>query len=342
MVTESRSDPCARSDSEMSIPFVPRIDDAPYGTVEQVAPLIQRVIARNPSKFTYHGTGTYILGTDRVVVIDPGPLLDSHRDALTGALRGRTVVGIVVTHCHSDHSPLAGWLRDHTGAPTIAIGPHGEYPGWVEEDDHDPSEDEPEEADEKADTEEEERESHDSAFLPDVTVRDGEEFLVTDEFRLVAVHTPGHTSNHLCVAMQPGDVLFTGDHVMGWSTSVVGPPDGDMRAYMESLRKVMDRNAAVLWPTHGGAVTDPRPYLRALLAHRLERERQIVEQVAAGNGTIPGIVKVLYANVHKRLHRPARRSVWSHVRKLVDDGVLVTVDGGEPRLLGEYAPAPRD
>lgn len=322
----------------MSIPFVPRIDDAPYATVEQVAPLIQRVIARNPSKFTYHGTGTYIVGTDRVVVIDPGPILDSHRDALIEALRGRTVVGIVVTHCHSDHSPLAGWLRDHSGAPTIAIGPHGEYPGWVDEDDHDPSEDEPVDPDK----EEEERESHDSAFLPDVTVVDGETFLVTDEFRLTAVHTPGHTSNHLCVAMNPGGVLFSGDHVMGWSTSVVSPPDGDMRAYVDSLQKVIDRNDTVLWPTHGGAITDPQPYLRALLAHRLGRERQIVEQIAAGNSTIPGIVKVLYADVHRRLHRPARRSVWSHIRKLVDDGTVVVCDGGAPRLLAEYAPAARD
>ena len=319
---------------------MPRIDDAPYATVEQVAPLIQRVIAKNPSKFTYHGTGTYIVGTERVVVIDPGPILESHREALVEALRGRTVVGIVVTHCHSDHSPLSGWLRDHTSAPTFAIGPHGEYPGWIEEDDHDPSEDEP--VDPAADVDEEERESHDTGFLPDVTVVDGETFFVTGEFGLTAVHTPGHTSNHLCVAMQPGDVLFTGDHVMGWSTSVVAPPDGDMRAYMDSLSKVIDRNDSVLWPTHGGAITDPQPYLRALLAHRVERERQILEQIVAGNTTIPGIVKVLYANVHKRLHRPARRSVWSHVRKLVDDGAVVTLDGGAPRLLGEYAPATRE
>lgn len=315
----------------MSIPFVPRIDGTPYAQCENVAPLVQRVIAQNPSKFTYHGTGTYILGTKNVVVIDPGPILDTHRDALWSALRGRKVVGIVVTHCHSDHSPLAQWLHDETSAPRYAIGPHRVYDDFVEEDDHDASEEEaPKEKDH------EERETTDLAFSPDVAVRDGEDFFATSEFSLTAVATPGHTSNHLCIAMDVDRTLFTGDHVMGWSTTVVSPPDGDMRAYIDSMHKVIGRNDAILWPTHGGAVTEPQPFLQAYLGHRLERERQIVQQIASGNNTIPGIVKVLYANVDKGLHRPARRSVWSHIRKLVDDGVVVTADGGAPRLLATY------
>jgi glyoxylase-like metal-dependent hydrolase (beta-lactamase superfamily II) len=207
------------------------------------------------------------------------------------------------------------------------------YEGFVEEDDHDPSEDDPEE---KKDESEEERETIDLAFSPDVAVLDGEEFLSTSEFSLTAVATPGHTSNHLSVAMDVDRALFTGDHVMGWSTTVVSPPDGDMRAYIESMHKVISRNDAILWPTHGGPITDPQPFLNAYLGHRLEREKQIVLQIAAGNDTIPGIVKVLYANIDKRLHRPARRSVWSHLRKLVDDGVIATADGGAPRLLGTY------
>lgn len=316
----------------MSIPFVPRIDGAPYAQCENVAPLVQRVIAQNPSKFTYHGTGTYILGTKNVVVIDPGPILESHRDALWSALHGREVVGIVVTHCHSDHSPLAQWLHAETDAPRYAIGPHRVYDDFVEEDDHDASEDE-----EPSEKSHEERETIDLGFAPDIAVRDGEEFLTTAEFSLTAVATPGHTSNHLCVAMDVDRTLFTGDHVMGWSTTVVSPPDGDMRSYIDSMHKVIGRNDAILWPTHGGAVTDPQPFLHAYLGHRLERERQIVQQIASGNDTIPGIVKVLYANVDKGLHRPARRSVWSHMRKLVDDGVVVTVDGGSPRLLATYA-----
>lgn len=322
----------------VAIPFVPRIDAAPYAVPEQVSPLVQRVIARNPSKFTYHGTGTYIVGTTDVVVIDPGPRMDTHRDALWAALRGRTVRGIVVTHCHSDHSPLAEWLHAETSAPRYAIGPHQVYEGFVEEDDHDPSEDDEAEADSGDDSvETEERETIDLAFSPDVPVVDGETFLRTKEFALTAVATPGHTSNHLCVAMDVDAALFTGDHVMGWSTTVVSPPDGDMAAYFDSLRKVIGRSDRVLWPTHGGPVTDPRPFLAAYLEHRVQRERQIVDQIAVGNDTIPGIVKVLYANVDKRLHRPARRSVWSHLRKLVAEGVVSTVDGAEPRLLGTYA-----
>lgn len=295
---------------------------------------MQRVIARNPSKFTYHGTGTYIIGTKKVVVVDPGPKLDTHRNALATALTGREVVGIVVTHCHSDHSPLTEWLKQFTGAPTYAIGPHRVIEGYVEEDDHDPSEDEPDDTDKSED--DEEREAVDTAFVPDVAVKDGETFIRTDEFELVAVHTPGHTSNHMCVALPAENSLLTGDHIMGWSTTVVSPPDGDMRAYMDSLQKVINRGDGTLWPTHGGAITNPGPFLQAYKEHRLEREVQIVEQVRAGNNTIPGIVKVLYAQVPKKLHRPARRSVWSHMRKLVEDGVVRTADGGEPRLLATY------
>ncbi|MBJ7490660.1 MAG: MBL fold metallo-hydrolase, partial [Ilumatobacteraceae bacterium] len=239
----------------MAIPFVPRIDDAPYAEITQVSPLIQRVIAKNPSKFSYHGTGTYILGTNNVVVIDPGPKLDSHRDALRAALDGRNVVGIVVTHCHSDHSPLTEWLHGETGATRYAIGPHRVYEGFVEEDDHDASEDDPADAV----TSDEEKETTDLAFSPDVAVVDGEKFMATKEFALTAVATPGHTSNHLCVSMDTEGALFTGDHVMGWSTTIVSPPDGDMRQYMDSMRKVIARDDRILWPTHGGPVTDPQP-----------------------------------------------------------------------------------
>ena len=325
----------------MAIPFVPRIDTAPYAQCEEVAPLVQRVIAHNPSKFTYRGTGTYLLGTDNVVVIDPGPNLASHRDALWSALSNRRVVGIVVTHCHSDHSPLAAWLHEETSAPRYAIGPHRVYDDFVEEDDYDPTEDDP--TDDAVDAEggkssdkEEERETIDLGFSPDIAVVDGEKFLETSEFSLRAVATPGHTSNHLCVAMDTNAALFTGDHVMGWSTTVVSPPDGDMAAYISSMHKVIGRSDAILWPTHGGPITEPQPFLQAYLQHRLERERQIIEQIAQGNNTIAGIVKVLYANVDKRLHRPARRSVWSHLRKLCDESITTTADGGPPRLLATY------
>lgn len=317
----------------MVIPFVPRIDEVPHGEVIEVAPLVQRVIAHNPSKFTYRGTGTYIVGTRDVVVIDPGPRLDGHREALEAVLAGRRVVAIAVTHCHSDHSPLSEWLHEHTGAPRVAVGPHRVVEGWTEDDDVDPAEEVDDVPSETLDTEE--RETIDTAFVPDVAVADGDVVARTSEFTMRAVATPGHTSNHMCLAVDKGAMLFSGDHVMGWSTTVVAPPDGDMADYIESLRKVRGRSDAVLWPTHGGPITDPGPFLDAYLEHRLERERRIVEQLRLGNDTIPGIVKVLYADIHIGLHRPARRSVWSHLRKLHTEGVVVP-DDGEGRLLGRW------
>ena len=313
------------------IPFVPRIDDAPYATVEQMSPLVQRVICRNPSKFSYHGTGTYIIGSQQCVVIDPGPRIDSHRDALAAALKGRELVGIVVTHCHGDHSPLSAWMKEEYGVPTYAFGPHRMVEGWTEEDDHDPSEE-----DETDDKDEEENEPLDVDFRPDVTVRDGDEIVRTREFTLTAVHTPGHTSNHLCVAMPEERTLFSGDHVMGWSTTIVSPPDGDMAAYFDSVRKVIGRQDGLLRPTHGGPVTDPQPFLHALLQHRIDRENQVIDQLRSGVTTIPAMVKVLYANVDKRLHRPARRSIWSHMLKLHDEGRVRVSDGGAARLLADY------
>jgi glyoxylase-like metal-dependent hydrolase (beta-lactamase superfamily II) len=314
-----------------AIPFVPRIDDAPYATSQQLSPLVRRVIAENPSKFTYRGTGTYIIGTHDVVVVDPGPRLDSHRDALQRALEGLNVVGIVVTHCHADHSPLAQWLKQSTVAPTYALGPHADvvFDADEEEDDDDDSD----EADSQSD---EPRETIDTDFQPDITVADGEVFLTTGEFSLLAVATPGHTSNHLCVALPEERALFTGDHIMGWSTTVVSPPDGDMGQYMQSLQKVADRRDAILYPTHGGPITDPTPFLDAYAEHRRERERQILDQLVTGPKSIRDMVTVLYADIDKKLHKPARRSVWSHLIQLHRQGRVSTVDGDIPRRTSTY------
>ncbi|MEY4164364.1 MAG: hypothetical protein RL419_206 [Actinomycetota bacterium] len=320
-----------------AIPFVPRIDDAPYATAQQLSPLIRRVIAENPSKFTYRGTGTYIIGTRDVVVIDPGPRLDSHRDALQRALEGCTVIGIVVTHCHADHSPLAEWLKKSTSAPTYALGPHADVvfdADDIEEEDDD--EDDTTDVDAQSD---EPRETIDTDFRPDVTVVDGDTFLTTEEFSLVAVATPGHTSNHLCVALPEEQALFTGDHIMGWSTTVVSPPDGDMGEYMASLQKVADRGDATLYPTHGGPITDPTPFLTAYATHRRERESQILDQLATGPKSIREMVSVLYADVDKKLHKPARRSVWSHLIQLHREGRVAVIDGDTPRRTSTYAKA---
>jgi len=328
-------------------------DGFEYGVVEQIAPGIRRVMAKNPSKFSYHGTGTYLIGEGDVAVIDPGPAIDSHRDALNAALAGETVRTILVTHCHADHSPLAAWLRAETGAPTVAFGPHdrpdaepwdiGDDPegfGIASESDDakavDPGQ-------QLAESDVEVEESTDHAFAPDVIVGTGDlaasGAFGSTKWTATALHTPGHTSNHTCFAFDDGTTrsLFTGDHVMGWSTTVVSPPDGDMAAYFESLRVVAGRSDDVLIPTHGSPVTDPQTYVRQLIAHREAREQQIVDAMRGGLTTIQDIVTTLYATVRVELHKPAARSVLAHVIKLVDDGVVALDGPGRPRLDSVYA-----
>ena len=318
-----------------NIQFVARIDDVPYGDAVLVSPLIRRVIAENPSKYTYRGTGTYIVGNGDVAVIDPGPILDSHRQALERALVGSRVVAIVITHCHSDHSPLAEWLHETTGAPTYGVGPHL---ASAPDDDDDGAGDDDELVGDSltAGVPVEIREDIDRNFVPTRIVRDGDTIIDTGEFELVAVTTPGHTSNHMCVALPQELALFSGDHVMGWSTTVVSPPDGDMRAYIDSLKKVQLREDAVIWPTHGGPITNPQTFLAQYLAHRLEREEQIVGCVRDGVSTIGEIVAQLYSEVPTTLHKAAGRSVLSHLIKLIEDGRVVT-DGSRPRRKEVFA-----
>ncbi len=305
------------------------LDGVVYGRVDVVAPMLRRVIAENPSKFTYRGTGTYIVGDGDVAVVDPGPLLDSHRDALAAALVGERVAAILVTHCHSDHSPLAAWLRDETGVPMYAFGPHAPT---------DPAD--AIELDEEIGDGVRVEEAIDDAFEPDVRVADGEVAASGPGWTISGVHTPGHTSNHMCFAFREQAVLFPGDHVMGWSTTVVSPPDGDMAAYIESLRKVagrpMDRT---YWPTHGPSISEPQRYVDALVAHRVARERQVLDAVRTGLHHVPAIVAVLYADVDEALHKPAGRSVLAHLVKLVADGAVRVTDdasAGRPRLTSTF------
>jgi len=311
------------------------LDEVHYGTVEQVSPLIRRVIAENPSKFTYCGTGTYIVGHGDVVVIDPGPTLDAHRDALARAIEGERVRAILVTHCHADHSPLAAWLKEESGAPTIAYGPHprpepGTEPVELPDDGHGNGDGDGDDGEVKIE------ESTDYDFAPDVFAADGDVVVDGGGVTMTAVHTPGHTSNHTCFSLAEEGALFTGDHVMGWSTTVVSPPDGNMTAYLDSLRRVAGRGDAMLWPTHGPPRDDATEFVTALIDHRLERERGVLDAVRDGRSTIPEIVALLYADVREELHKPAGRSVWAHLERLADQGQVEVEGSGFATLDARY------
>jgi glyoxylase-like metal-dependent hydrolase (beta-lactamase superfamily II) len=296
-----------------AIPFVPPLDDFKYGVAEQLSPLVHRVLAENPNHFTYRGTGTYILGERDVYVIDPGPPIDSHRVALEKALDGKNVAGILITHCHGDHSPLSKWLHEQSGAKTFGFGPHvqGVDPLY-----------DPEEVAELSE-EEIKGETPDLDFVPTVALRDGERIELIPNVTVTAIHTPGHTSNHLCFDFAEEDTIFTGDHVMGWSTTVISPPDGNMADYMRSVAKVRQLGRSVWRPTHGNPITAPLAYSTALLAHRLEREEQVLATIRIRPQTIKEIVKDLYAAVDEKLHKAAARSVLAHLLKLIEEGRVV-------------------
>jgi glyoxylase-like metal-dependent hydrolase (beta-lactamase superfamily II) len=297
------------------IPFVRDFEFA-YGRCDRVSPLIQRVICNNPGPFTFTGTGTYIVGRDApgasVAVIDPGPMDEAHLEALLVAVEGRTVSHVLVTHTHRDHAPLARPFAERTGAPILAMRP-------PRTDTH---------ASGALDEEE------DEAFAPDVVLWGGER-IEGDGWTITALVTPGHASNHMAFVLEEENALFCGDHVMGWSTTVVAPPDGDMADYMASLDAVIDARFETLWPTHGAPVTEPAPFLAAYRDHRLAREAQVLVRLAAGDRTIAEMVPNLYAAVDPRLWPAAGLSVWAHLIKLVREG-RVTVEG-EAMLNAVYA-----
>ena len=270
--------------------------DAPYAKLEQVEPGIARVLAHNPSAFTYYGTQTYLIGTDEVAVIDPGPDLPEHVDALREAIGGRRVAAIMCTHTPRDHSPASRPLAERTGAPLIGCAPLAlETVGP------------------RADA------AFDGDYQPDLVLEDGQT-LEVDGKPVTAVATPGHTSNHLCFAYD--GALLTGDHVMGWSTTVVVPPDGDMAAYMQSLEKLRQRDERAYYPAHGPPVTNPQQYVRGLIGHRMQREKQILRLVGEKPRDIPDIVANAYPGLDPRLTVAAGGSVWSHLLDLERRGLV--------------------
>jgi glyoxylase-like metal-dependent hydrolase (beta-lactamase superfamily II) len=259
------------------------------GRVERLGGRIRRILAPNPSPFTYTGTQTYIVGEGEVAVIDPGPDLPLHLEAISAALAGERVAAILCTHTHRDHSPASRPLKEATGAPIVGCAPLS-----------------------LADSGPRADESFDSDYRPDRVLANGER-LGGEGWTIEAVSTPGHTSNHLCLALREERALFTGDHVMGWSTSVVAPPDGDMADYMASLDRLLGRDDRIYYPTHGPAVEDPHAHVRRLIDHRRMRERQILGHLERGEGRIPAMVEAMYSAIDPRLFPAAGRSVLAHL-----------------------------
>lgn len=299
-----------------AIPFV-RDFDFEYGRCDRLSERIRRVIAPNPGPFTYTGTGVYIIGQGEVAVIDPGPVVPEHVAAIDRALDGERVSHVFVTHHHLDHSPLARPLAERHGAQVYGFGPPNTAPagGEVRLEAGD-----------------------DVGFRPDIQILDEQVFRGTG-WTIEALHTPGHTSNHVCYALQEENTLFSGDHVMAWSTSVISPPDGHMGSYLAQLERIRDRDFAILWPTHGPAIREPRAFIQAYIDHRLHREAQILEQIAAGRTHVRGMVEAMYADIDRRLHPAAAHSVLAHLIHLVETGRVMC--GGSMDLESEYRLAGR-
>jgi glyoxylase-like metal-dependent hydrolase (beta-lactamase superfamily II) len=296
------------------IPFDKSFDLAPE-TVEEVMPGVRRVLADNPSPFTFKGTLSYIVGRGRVAIVDPGPLDEAHIAALLDAVRGETVTHIFVTHTHRDHSPAVPRIKAATGAVVLAEGPHrparplhvGEAP--------------------RLDA------SNDTDFRPDHALHDGE-VIAGPGWTIEAVATPGHTANHMAFALKEADLLFSGDHVMAWSTPVVAPPDGAMSDYMASLQKLARRSEPVYLPGHGGAVRDAPRFVAHYIRHRQAREASILHRLAKGETDIPTLVRAIYIGLDPRLVKAAGLSVLAHLEDLVTRGLVVTE--GEPSIAGRY------
>jgi glyoxylase-like metal-dependent hydrolase (beta-lactamase superfamily II) len=284
--------------------------EPPQRALTRLSSMVRRLVAPNASPFTFNGTCTYIVGEGAVSVVDPGPDDDSHLSALIAAVEGEHVETILVTHTHRDHSAGVKRLRAATGARVVGAAPftpRGDGTAGLDS-------------------------AHDRDYSPDAVLVDGER-LPGAGYSIEAIATPGHCSNHLCFALIEEGALFSGDHVMAWSTSVVAPPDGSMRAYMASLEKLRGRAEAVYWPGHGGPVVEPQRYLRALIHHRRQREASILTALADGPQTIPALVAKVYVGLSPPLIRAAGLSTLAHLEDLSDRGLVVAEapDGGAAR-----------
>jgi glyoxylase-like metal-dependent hydrolase (beta-lactamase superfamily II) len=298
------------NDENESDPFAGAREPPPR-PVTRLSPMVRRLVAPNASPFTFNGTCTYIVGEGKVAIVDPGPADDSHLSALLAAIDGEQVETILITHTHRDHSVGVKTLRAATGARVIGAAPftpRGDGSAGLDS-------------------------AHDRDYAPDAVLSHGKRWQGAG-YTIEAIATPGHCSNHLCFALLDENTLFSGDHVMAWSTSVVAPPDGSMRAYMDSLDKLRGRPETVYWPGHGGPVHDPQRYVRGLIHHRRQREAAILNALADGPQTIPALVAKIYVGLNPALTRAAGLSTLAHLEDLAERGRVVTEgqDDGEQRF----------
>ncbi len=278
--------------------------DVPIGMEVRLSPLVSRILAPNPGPFTFKGTGTYLIGAGAdVAVVDPGPLIPSHVQALQRAVGSRRLSHVLITHTHRDHSPASTPLKEWSGARTYALAPAA--PAGAGEGAAD--------------------EAHDHDFVPDVIVTDGGR-IAGDGFDIACVATPGHTANHMCFALAQENALFSGDHVMGWSTSVIAPPDGDMGQYLASLEKLGTRDDAIFYPTHGSPIPQPRLWLQQLIAHRRRREGQILDALQGG-AALSAIVEGLYPAIDTALRGAAALQTRAHLDWLKARDLVIEADG---------------
>lgn len=286
-----------------------------HGSAVPLSKKIRRITAPNSGPFTFHGTNTYLVGTESVAIVDPGPVIESHIHAIKKAIGERPVTHIIITHTHADHSPACATLKAHYGAPTYGEGAHRAarnlFVGEIN----------PLDA------------SADKEFVPDVEVSGGDK-IAGDGWVLEAVETPGHTANHLAYSLIEENTLLSGDHVMAWSTSIVAPPDGSMADFMGSLERLMARDEHVFFPGHGGRVEKPAKFMRGLKTHRLMREASIIERLKAGDRSIPEMVRVMYKDINPKLHGAAALSVLAHLEDLVSRNLVET--DAAPSIDGIY------
>jgi glyoxylase-like metal-dependent hydrolase (beta-lactamase superfamily II) len=292
-----------------------RAFDLTPGVVADVAPGVRAIVANNPGPFTFKGTVSYIIGRGKVAILDPGPADSTHVAALLDAVRGESVTDIFVTHTHRDHSPAVPMIKAATGAKVYAEGPHRPArPLHIGEA-------------ERLDA------SGDMDFRPDTILTDGD--VVSGQgWTIEALTTPGHTANHMAYALREADLIFSGDHVMAWSTSIVAPPDGAMSDYMASLEKLARRNEPLYLPGHGGPVRDAPRFVQSYIRHRQGREQSILRRLGKGAADIPTIVRAVYIGLDPRLKGAAALSVLAHLEDLVARGVVAT--DGMPSIAGTY------